>query len=39
MNSVLKNTPAVFAVGKEYKIFIPTAESCVVWVKIKDECY
>ena len=39
MNSVIKNTPAVFAVGNDYKIFIQTNESALVWVKVGNECY
>lgn len=39
MNSIIKNSPAVFAVGEDYKIFIQTNESALVRVKIGDECY
>lgn len=39
MNLIMKNAPAVFAVGNDYKIFIQTNESALVWVKVGGECY
>ena len=39
MNKMLKYSPTVFAVENDYKIFIPVTSSCVMWVKVGDECY
>lgn len=39
MSSILKNTPAVFSVGDNYKIFIQTSESALMWIKVGEECY
>ena len=39
MSSIIKFAPAVFAVGNEYKIFIPVNESSVMWVKIGEKEY
>lgn len=39
MNNMIINSPAVFSVGEEYKIFVRVAESSVMWVKIGDKCY
>jgi len=39
MSTILKYSPAVFAVGNNYKIFVPVNESSVMWVKVGDECY
>lgn len=39
MSSVLKNAPAVFAVEKNYLIFIQVTESSVMWLKVGGECF
>ena len=39
MNTVLNHDPAVFAVGNNYKIFVPVAEACLMWIRVGDECY
>ena len=36
---MIKNTPIVFAVENEYKIFIQVNESSVMWVRVGDENY
>ena len=37
--SILKTTPAVFAVGDTYQIMVPVTSPCLMWVKVGDECY
>jgi len=37
--SILKTTPAVFAVGNTYQIMVPVTSSCLMWVKIGEELY
>ena len=37
--SILKTTPAVFAVGDTYQIMVPVTSPCLMWVKIGDELY
>ena len=39
MNKMLKYNPTVFAVGNDYKIFIPVTKESVMWIKVGDECY
>lgn len=37
--SLMKTTPAVFAVGNEYQIMVPVQEDCLMWVKIGDRVF
>lgn len=37
--SMLKNAPAVFAVGNNYSIYVQVTESSVMWIRIGDECF
>lgn len=37
--SILKTTPAVFAVGDTYQIMIPVTCPCLMWVKVGEDCY
>ncbi len=37
--SILKTTPAVFAVGRDYQIMVPVNSPCLMWVKVGDESY
>ncbi len=37
--SILKTTPAVFAVGEAYQIMVPVSSPCLMWVRVGDECY
>lgn len=39
MKSILKNTPAVFAVGNNYQIIVPVKKESVMWVQIGDKCF
>ena len=39
MNKMLKYNPTVFAVGNDYKIFVPVTKESVMWIKVGDECY
>lgn len=39
MKEMIKTTPAVFAVGDEYQIFVPVKISCLMWVKVGNETY
>lgn len=39
MNSILKTSPAVFAVGNTYQIMVPVTCESLMWVKIGDKCY
>ena len=36
MSNVIKHSPAVFVVGNDYQIFIPVAESCLMWVRVGE---
>ena len=36
---MLKTTPAVFAVGDEYQIFVPLKKEAMMWVKVADKEY
>lgn len=36
---MLKTSPAVFAVGKNYQIMVPVTKPSLMWVKIGDKCY
>ncbi len=38
-DSILKTSPAVFAVGKEYQISVLVSCEALMWVKVGDECY
>ncbi len=37
--SMLKTTPAVFAVGKDYQIMVPVTGCSLFWVEVGGECY
>ena len=39
MESIFRFSPAVFAVGTEYQIFVPVNTGCVMWVRVGDNCY
>lgn len=39
MESSIKNSPVVFAVGTDYKIFVPVKDCTLMWVKVGDKCY
>ena len=39
MSYMLKYSPTVFAVGNEYKIFVPVKESSVMWIKVGEKSY
>ncbi len=39
MSDVIKYAPAVFAVGRDYKILIPVNKESVMWVRVGNECY
>lgn len=39
MNKVLKTTPAVFAVGKNYQITVPVSCETVMWVRVGEHCF
>lgn len=39
MEEMIKTTPAVFAAGDEYQIFVPVNISCLMWVKVGGETY
>ncbi len=39
MSELIKNTPIVFAVGNDYKIFVPVNDCSLMWVKVGDECF
>lgn len=39
MSKIIKNSPAVFAVERNYSIFIQVVESSVMWIRVGDECY
>lgn len=39
MKKVLKNAPAVFAVGENYQIIVPVSCETVMWVKVGDKCF
>ncbi len=36
---MLKTSPAVFAVGKNYQIMVPVTENSLFWVEIDGKCY
>ncbi len=36
---MLKTTPAVFAVGKEYQIMVPVTDNSLFWVEIGDDSF
>lgn len=37
MNSILKTSPAVFAVADTYQIMVPVTCECLMWVKVGNE--
>lgn len=39
MENMIINSPAVFAVEKDYKIFVQVSAPSVMWVKVGDKCY
>lgn len=38
-DTILKTTPAVFAVGKTYQISVLVSCEALMWIKVGDECY
>lgn len=36
---MMKTEPVVFAVHDTYHIMVPTTASCMMWVKVGEECY
>lgn len=39
MESIMKTTPTVFAVGENYQIMMPFAEDAVAWIRIGERCF
>ena len=39
MESMMKTTPTVFAVGENYQIMMPFAEDAVAWIRIGERCF
>ena len=39
LNEIFECLPSVFAVGKEYQIFVPVKVPCLMWVRVGEECF
>lgn len=37
--SIIKNKPAIFAVGNAYSIFVQVTDDSVMWIRIGEECF